>query len=53
MALQTMAEGRFPLEKMSSHVLGLAQLDAALKMVGGEGAEPSIHITIDPWREAA
>ena len=50
LALRTMAEGNFPLEQMSSHVVGLSGLDGALKMVGGEGAEPSIHITVDPWK---
>jgi len=51
LALQTMAQGRFPLEKMSSHVVGLKDVDIALKMVGGESAERSIHITVDPWKD--
>jgi len=50
LALQTMAAGRFPLEKMSSHVVGLTEIDHALKMVGGESQERSIHITVDPWK---
>ncbi len=50
LALKTMAAGRFPLEKMSSHVVGLKDIDVALKMVGGESAERSIHITVDPWK---
>jgi threonine dehydrogenase-like Zn-dependent dehydrogenase len=50
LALQTMAAGTFPLEKMSSHVVGLKEIDRALKMVGGESAERSIHITVDPWK---
>jgi threonine dehydrogenase-like Zn-dependent dehydrogenase len=50
LALKTMAAGRFPLEKMSSHVIGLKDIDIALKMVGGESAERSIHITVDPWK---
>jgi threonine dehydrogenase-like Zn-dependent dehydrogenase len=49
LALRTMALGRFPLERMSSHVVGLSELDRALKMVGGEGDERSIHITVAPW----
>jgi threonine dehydrogenase-like Zn-dependent dehydrogenase len=50
LALKTMADGRVPLARMSSHVIGLPDLDAGLKMVGGEGREPSIHITVDPWK---
>lgn len=50
LALKTMAAGNFPLEKMSSHVVGLGQIDHALKMVGGESNERSIHITVDPWK---
>lgn len=50
LALQTMAAKTFPLEKMSSHVVGLKDIDIALKMVGGESQERSIHITVDPWK---
>jgi threonine dehydrogenase-like Zn-dependent dehydrogenase len=49
-ALRTMAEGRFPLERMSSHVVGLSDVDRALRMVGGDSSEQSIHITVDPWK---
>jgi threonine dehydrogenase-like Zn-dependent dehydrogenase len=51
LALKTMAAGTFPLEKMSSHVVGLKEIDHALKMVGGESQERSIHITVDPWKD--
>jgi threonine dehydrogenase-like Zn-dependent dehydrogenase len=50
LALKTMAAGTFPLERMSSHVIGLKDIDHALKMVGGESSERSIHITVDPWK---
>jgi threonine dehydrogenase-like Zn-dependent dehydrogenase len=50
LALQMMAQRRLPLERMSTHVVGLADLDGALKMVGGESTEKSIHITVDPWK---
>ncbi|HUB96521.1 MAG TPA: zinc-binding dehydrogenase [Stellaceae bacterium] len=50
LAIATMASGRFPLARMSSHVVGLGEIDHALKMVGGESAERSIHITVDPWK---
>jgi hypothetical protein len=35
---------------MSTHVVGLSDLDAALRMVGGQSAERSIHVTVDPWK---
>ncbi|HUK61633.1 MAG TPA: zinc-binding dehydrogenase [Stellaceae bacterium] len=48
-ALGVMAAGRVPLERMSSHVVGLGDIDHALRMVGGETEERSIHITVAPW----
>jgi threonine dehydrogenase-like Zn-dependent dehydrogenase len=50
LALAAMASKRLPLERMSSHVVGLSDLDAALRIVGGESRERSIHITVDPWK---
>ena len=49
LALGVMKSGRFPLELMSSHVVGLRDVDHALRMVGGEASEPCIHITVAPW----
>ena len=51
LALETMAAGTFPLERMSSHQLGLRDLHDALMMVGGQGAERSVHISIEPWKD--
>jgi threonine dehydrogenase-like Zn-dependent dehydrogenase len=48
MALRAMASGKFPFERMSTHVLGLDDLDRALRMVGGQLEERSIHVSIDP-----
>jgi threonine dehydrogenase-like Zn-dependent dehydrogenase len=50
LALKTMAAKTFPLEKMSSHIVGLNEIDRALKMVGGESEERSVHVTVDPWK---
>lgn len=50
LALATMAAGTFPLERMSSHQLGLRDLHEGLRMVGGVGKERSIHVSIEPWR---
>jgi threonine dehydrogenase-like Zn-dependent dehydrogenase len=49
-ALQTMKSGKFPLDLISTHVMGLNDVDHALRMVGGELPEKSIHVTIEPWR---
>ena len=49
MALRLMASKRLPLELMSTHRFGLDQVDHALKLVGGQFEERSIHVSIDPW----
>ena len=49
MALRTMAAGTLPLELMATHRAGLADVDHALRMVGGEFAERSIHVSVTPW----
>jgi threonine dehydrogenase-like Zn-dependent dehydrogenase len=49
LALGVMKAGRFPLELMSSHVVGLGDVDHALRMVGGESDERCIHVTVAPW----
>ena len=50
LALRTMEEGKFPLERMTTHLMGLHEVDAALRMVGGQTEERSIHISVDPWK---
>jgi threonine dehydrogenase-like Zn-dependent dehydrogenase len=49
MALRVMASKKLPLELMSTHRFGLGEIDKALKIVGGQMEERSIHISIDPW----
>ena len=48
-ALRVMASKKLPLELMSTHRFGLGEIDKALKIVGGQMEERSIHISIDPW----
>ena len=31
-------------------LVGLPDLDHALRMVGGQSQERSIHITVEPWK---
>jgi hypothetical protein len=50
LAINTMSKETFPLELISTHVVGLNDVDRALKIVGGEGQEKSIHITVEPWK---
>lgn len=50
LALKTMKSGKYPVELMSTHKVGLKDVDHALRIVGGQDAEKSIHITVDPWK---
>lgn len=49
MAIGIMAGGRYPLEKMCTHVFGLGDVNEALHTVGGERGDDAIHCAVDPW----
>lgn len=49
MAMQIIASGRYPLEKMCTHTFGLNEVENALHTVGGEGERNAIHCCVDPW----
>jgi threonine dehydrogenase-like Zn-dependent dehydrogenase len=49
LALDHLAARRFPLELMTTHRFGLADVDHAIKSVGGEGAAGAIHVSVLPW----
>ena len=50
LALQHLAARRFPLELMTTHRFGLAEVDYAIKSVGGAGAPGAIHVSVLPWQ---
>jgi threonine dehydrogenase-like Zn-dependent dehydrogenase len=49
MALGHIASGRSPLYLMATHRFKLAQVDLAIRSVGGQGAPGAIHVTVFPW----
>ncbi len=50
LALHHLAARRFPLELMTTHRFGLAEVDYAIKSVGGVGAPGAIHVSVMPWK---
>jgi threonine dehydrogenase-like Zn-dependent dehydrogenase len=53
LALEQLASGRFPLERLSTHKFGLTDVDRAIRLLGGETDEDVIHISMMPWDEGA
>ena len=50
LALHVLASCRFPLDQIMTHRFGLAEVDFAIKSVGGEGAPGAIHVSVMPWK---
>jgi threonine dehydrogenase-like Zn-dependent dehydrogenase len=50
LALHVLASRRFPLDLIMTHRFGLAEVDFAIKSVGGEGAPGAIHVSVMPWK---
>ena len=50
MAMQLIASGRYPMEKMCTHMFGLDNVLDALTTVGGQGQPNAIHCCVDPWQ---
>ena len=50
LALAQLASDRFPLELLTTHTFGLADVDRAIRSVGGEVDEGVIHVSLLPWQ---
>lgn len=51
LALEQLASGRFPLQRLSTHRFGLGDVDRAIRFLGGETDDDVIHISLMPWSE--
>lgn len=49
LALDQLASGRFPLDRLSTHSFSLAEVDRAIRAVGGDGEEGVVHVSLLPW----
>ncbi len=49
LAIRNIVSGRFPYHFMATHHFGLADVDLAIRSLGGEGAPGAIHVTVIPW----
>jgi threonine dehydrogenase-like Zn-dependent dehydrogenase len=49
LGLQIIARRRDDLAEMCTHRFALAEVDEALRTVGGEGRPDAIHCAVDPW----
>jgi threonine dehydrogenase-like Zn-dependent dehydrogenase len=48
LALEQLAAGRFPLERLATHRYGIDQVDHAIRVLAGETAEDAIHVSLMP-----
>ncbi|HCA86736.1 MAG TPA: alcohol dehydrogenase [Streptomyces sp.] len=53
LALDQLASGRFPLERLGTHSFALDEVDRAIRTVGGETEEDVVHVSLLPWGQSA
>lgn len=53
LALEQLASGRFPLERLATHRYRLDQVDEAIRALGGEAGNDVIHVSLMPWLDRA
>jgi threonine dehydrogenase-like Zn-dependent dehydrogenase len=51
LALAQLASRRFPLELLTTHTFGLADVDRAINAVGGKVENDVVHVSLLPWSE--
>ncbi len=51
LAIAQLASKRFPLHLVTTHEYGLADVDTAIRAVGGEVGDGVVHVSLLPWRE--
>jgi threonine dehydrogenase-like Zn-dependent dehydrogenase len=49
LAVDQVATGKFPLERLTTHKFGLRDVDEAIATVGGFGEAGAIHVSVLPW----
>ena len=50
LAIEQLASKRFPLHLLTTHEFGLADVDRAIRAVGGEVEEDVVHVSLLPWK---
>ena len=50
-ALQSIASGKYAIDRVSTHHFRLDEAALAIASVAGEGRPGAIHVSIDPWAE--
>ena len=53
LALDQLASGRFPLDRLATHTFALQDVDRAIRLLGGETGEDAIHVSLLPWGKDA
>jgi threonine dehydrogenase-like Zn-dependent dehydrogenase len=48
-ALRLIEEGKYPLEKLSTHTFGVDDTSEAILTVGRQRGADAVHVTVDPW----
>jgi len=50
-ALDIVASGRWPIDRLCSHDYGLDGVHDAILGTAGRGDQGAIHVTVSPWKQ--